>query len=461
MKIEVPSDVEYIIGRLIEQGHEAYIVGGCVRDAILGKIPEDWDITTSAKPLEVKELFRRTIDTGIQHGTVTIMLESQGYEVTTYRIDGEYEDNRRPKSVEFTPNLIEDLKRRDFTINAMAYNQKDGLIDCFHGLEDLKVGVIRCVGDANSRFEEDALRILRGVRFSAQLGFEIEEKTKEAIRDKVKLLNNISAERIRVELDKLLVSKNPDKLEDAYHLGITKVILPEFDQMMDTKQNNPHHIYNVGIHSLKAIENIQMSHILKDQSELESGEKEKYFHILRWSMLLHDIGKPITKIEKKDGIDHFYGHPDKGSVIGKNILQRLKFDNFTIDTVTKLIKWHDDEFLLTPIGVRKQMNKIGIDIMMLYFEVKKADILAGNPDTHNDKLENLKLAYDIYLDILGNGECVNLKTLAIDGSDLINIGFKPGIELGNTLDILLEKVLEDPSFNEKAILLRLAKELKR
>ncbi|ROR23639.1 tRNA nucleotidyltransferase (CCA-adding enzyme) [Mobilisporobacter senegalensis] len=461
MKIEVPSNVEYIIDKLIENGHEAYIVGGCVRDAILDKNPQDWDITTSAKPLEVKELFRRTIDTGIQHGTVTVMLEDQGYEVTTYRIDGEYEDNRRPKSVEFTPNLMEDLKRRDFTINAMAYNRKEGLIDCFHGLEDLKEGIIQCVGDANSRFEEDALRILRGVRFSAQLGFKIEDNTKKAIKEKVNLLKNISAERIRVELDKLLTSDNPNKLTDAYNLGITNIILPEFDQMMETKQNNLHHIYNVGIHSLKSVEYIQKSNLLENEMELTVSEKEKYFHILRWCMLLHDVGKPFTKSTSEDGYDHFHGHPEKGAVIGKEILQRLKFDNFTIDTVTKLIKWHDDDFLLTPVGVRKQMNKMGIEIMMLYFEMKKADIMSQNPDTHKEKLERLEMAYKLYQEILRKDECVNLKTLAVDGSDLIGIGYKPGIELGNTLNSLLSKVIEEPSLNEKIILLDLAKDIKK
>lgn len=461
MKIEVPTHVEYIIERLIEQGHEAYIVGGCVRDAILGKTPEDWDITTSAKPLEVKELFRRTIDTGIQHGTVTIMLDEQGYEVTTYRIDGEYEDNRHPKSVEFTPNLIEDLKRRDFTINAMAYNPKVGLIDRFNGLEDLKMGVIRCVGDASSRFEEDALRILRGVRFSAQLGFAIEVKTKEAIQRKLGLLRKISAERIRVELDKLLVSNNPDKLIDAYNLGITQVILPEFDQMMETKQNNPKQIYNVGIHSLKAVKSIQVANILKDEEGLTLSEKEKFFHILRWSMLLHDIGKPGSKTTKADGYDHFQEHPDEGAIIGKNILQRLKFDNFTIDTVTKLIKCNDDDFALTPVGIRKQMNKIGIDIMKLYFEVKKANIIAQNPDTHMEKLNKLNLTYSLYLDVIKKGECVNLKTLAVNGSDLLDIGFKPGIELGDTLNQLLLKVIEKPVLNEKSTLLSLANDLKR
>lgn len=230
MKIDLPHNVDYIINELMNNGYEAYAVGGCIRDSILGREPKDWDITTSARPIEVKKLFRRTVDTGIQHGTVTVMLDREGYEVTTYRIDGEYEDNRRPKSVEFTVELVEDLKRRDFTINAMAYNRHEGLVDVFDGLNDLNKGIIRCVGSAAERFDEDALRILRAVRFSAQLGFEIEDETLKAVQEKADRLEAISAERIRVELNKLLLSPHPEKLIDAYRAGITKVVLPELDR---------------------------------------------------------------------------------------------------------------------------------------------------------------------------------------------------------------------------------------
>ena len=236
MKIQLPEKVNRIITTLQKHGFEAYAVGGCVRDSFLGRVPGDWDITTSAAPEETKSLFARTFDTGIEHGTITVLLNGEGFEVTTYRIDGKYEDNRHPSKVQFTRSLSEDLLRRDFTINAMAYNEQDGLVDLFHGMEDLKKGVIRCVGNAEARFSEDALRILRAIRFSAQLGFEIEKETRQAIRKLAPNLSYISAERIQTELVKLLVSDHPEKILDAYELGITKVILPEFDAMMETTQ---------------------------------------------------------------------------------------------------------------------------------------------------------------------------------------------------------------------------------
>ena len=254
--ISIPKNVKMIISILEKNGHEAFAVGGCIRDTILGRKPQDWDITTSALPCQVKELFHKTIDTGIEHGTVTVMMSRVGYEVTTYRIDGEYNDSRHPDSVEFTSNLIEDLRRRDFTINAMAYNPTVGLVDAFDGLGDIERKIIRCVGKPEERFGEDALRILRAVRFSAQLGFEIEEWTMKAIRKLANTLENISAERIRVELEKLIISNHPDKLITAYYAGITKVILPEFDRMMECPQNTPYHKYTVGEHTIKVMENV-------------------------------------------------------------------------------------------------------------------------------------------------------------------------------------------------------------
>lgn len=439
MNIHIPVEVNYILNTLMKHGHQAYIVGGCVRDVILGKEPEDWDVTTSATPYQVKKLFPRTIDTGIVHGTVTVMIDKSGYEVTTYRIDGEYEDNRHPKTVNFTPNLSEDLARRDFTMNAMAYNHRDGLVDLHHGYEDLQQGVIRCVGNPYERFDEDALRILRGVRFSAQLGFDIHEETRQAIEEKASNLCNISAERIRVELDKLITSSHPDRLVMAYELGITKVILPEWDTMMATEQNNPHHIYSVGIHTLKAMEVIEST------------------SLLRWTMLLHDVAKPITKTTSSDGIDHFIEHQEEGVYEAKNILRRLKFDNDTIHTVIHLVKWHDENLATTPAGMRRQANRIGIDIMPLLFQVKRADISAQNPDMIPDKLEKIEKGESLYQDILNKKQCVDLNMLQINGKDLIGIGYKPGIQLGKTLKILLEEVLEDPNLNNRDILIERAR----
>ncbi len=275
--IDAPISVMKIIETLEQAGFEAYAVGGCVRDSLLGRNPSDWDITTSARPEQVKALFSHTIDTGIRHVTVTVMLEHVGYEVTTYRIDGEYEDSRHPKEVIFTPLLTEDLKRRDFTINAMAWNPRAGIIDEFGGMEDLDEGIIRCVGSPEERFSEDALRMMRAVRFSAQLGYEIEPATKAAIRKLAPNLTHVSAERIQVELVKLVESMHPDYLRVAYETGITRVVLPEFDLCMETEQHNPHHCYTVGEHMLHS---------------MLAVSSNRY---LRLAMLLHDIAKPEKK----------------------------------------------------------------------------------------------------------------------------------------------------------------------
>lgn len=262
MVLTIPEKVEFIINKLETAGFEAYAVGGCVRDSILGRKPDDWDITTSAKPEQVKALFRRTVDTGLQHGTVTVMIDKEGFEVTTYRVDGEYEDGRHPKEVTFTASLEEDLKRRDFTINAMAYNTSSGLVDMFGGLEDIKKKIIRCVGNPLERFTEDALRIMRAVRFSAQLGFEIEKETKAALSVIAPNLKNVSAERIETELVKLLVSPHPDYLRTAWETGITKEFLPEFDACMNTEQNTPHHCWTVGEHALHSLLNVPCDKVL-------------------------------------------------------------------------------------------------------------------------------------------------------------------------------------------------------
>ena len=449
--MQIPKKVEYIIDVLMKHGYEAYAVGGCVRDSILGRVPEDWDITTSAKPEQVKELFYRTIDTGIQHGTVTIMLDKEGFEVTTYRIDGEYEDSRHPKNIEFTSNLEEDLKRRDFTINAMAYNHKDGLVDIFGGIEDLNKQVIRCVGNAKDRFSEDALRILRAVRFAGQLGFEIEKETREAIIEMASTLKNISAERIRVELDKLLVAKHAQLLKEASKTGICQIVLPEFDRMLAQEQNNPHHIYTVGEHSLHSVL------LLNEEYKNVSDYDRKLHSILAWTMLLHDVGKPDCYSVDEEGIGHFYAHAKKSAEIAKKILKRLRFDNYTIDIATRLIAWHDYKFHLDETSVRRGANKIGTDIMELLFVVKRFDILAQNPDTHKEKLETLEQVKQLYEEIKRKQQCLTLKSLAVNGSDLMEAGFQKGKQLGEILAFLLEQVLEEPSLNEKERLLSLAK----
>jgi len=459
MFIKLPNKVEYIIGELLNHGYEAFAVGGCVRDALLGRVPMDWDITTSAKPEEVKKIFRRTIDTGIQHGTVTVMLDKEGFEVTTYRIDGEYEDSRHPKSVEFTTNLVEDLKRRDFTINAMAYNHKVGLVDEFGGIEDLERKRIVCVGDALERFSEDALRMLRAVRFSGQLGFSIEDKTKEGIIKLADTIQNISAERIRVELDKLICSKHPENILIAQETGLTKFILPELDRMLITPQNNPHHVDNVGIHCLKSIQ--ILNNEIAQMDEFKDIFQDKKLHsILCWTMLLHDVGKPEARTTDENGVDHFYTHPQLGVKIAGNILKRLKFDNYTIDLAIHLIKWHDYRYELTERAVRRAMNKIGSENMEILFVVQYSDTLAHSNYQMEDKLAKLDGARKLCHTIIEKKECTSLKQLAVNGKDLIAEGFQPGKQLGELLNMLLELVLEHPEFNQKEILIKEARSYK-
>ena len=437
MILEIPKNAETILHILENAGYEAYVVGGCVRDSILGRKPDDWDITTSAKPEQVKELFHRTVDTGLQHGTVTVLMEKEGYEVTTYRVDGEYEDGRHPKEVTFTASLEEDLKRRDFTINAMAYNPSGGLVDLFGGLEDIDRKIIRCVGDPLERFTEDALRIMRAVRFSAQLGFSIEEETRKALKVLAPNLKHVSAERIQVELVKLLMSPHPDYLRTAYEAGITAEFLPEFDACMETAQNTPHHCYTVGEHILHSL-----CHVRADR-------------VLRITMLLHDIGKPVVRKTDENGRDHFKTHGNAGEKMAGQILRRLKFDNDTIRKVTRLVKWHDDRPEGTLKSVRRAVNRIGEDLFPLYLEVQQADMLAQSLYRRGEKQARLDSVRDAYRQIIEEKQCVSLKTLAVTGRDLIENGYRPGREIGEKLEKLLNLVLEDPEKNQKEILLEI------
>ena len=437
--IKLPKHVKYIIETLEQNGYEAYAVGGCVRDSILGREPNDWDITTSADPYEVKKLFSHTIDTGLQHGTVTIMLEHVGYEVTTYRIDGDYEDSRHPKEVTFTKSLEEDLKRRDFTVNAMAYNDRDGLIDLFHGMDDIQKKVIRCVGNAEERFTEDALRIMRAVRFSAQFGYEIEPETQKAIVKLAPNLKNISAERIREELIKLLVSDHPDYIRIAYETGITAQILPELDVCMETKQNTPHHKYTVGEHIIHSLTYVP-------------GDK-----VLRLAMLMHDIGKPYCITTDETGRDHFKGHAEKSAEMAAVIMHRLKFDNDTLNRVKRLAKYHDWAISLSPpikkATVRSMISRIGEDLFPDLFTIGDADLLAQSDYFKAEKEEKQQLLKEMYREIMEQGDCLSIKNLAVSGNDLIEHGMKPGKELGQVLQKMLEDVLKHPSSNNKEYLL--------
>lgn len=435
MKIIIPDNPKKILEVIHEAGFEAYIVGGCVRDALLGRQPKDWDITTNAMPEDVKKLFRRTVDTGIQHGTVTVMMGKEGYEVTTYRIDGKYEDSRHPSEVTFTRDLTEDMKRRDFTINAMAYNDEEGLIDRFGGEQDLKDRIIRCVGVPRERLTEDALRIMRAVRFAAQLDYEIEEKTVEAIRELAPNLEKISAERVQTELVKIITSDHPEKIKTAYELGITAVVLPEFDKCMETPQNNKHHAYNVGDHIIES-----MKHVRPDR-------------ILRLTMLLHDIAKPAAMSEDEKGVHHFYDHAELGVDAARAIFRRLKFDRDTMDRVCNLIRYHDDRFPVTDKNVRKMMNRVGAEDFPYWMEVRYADTMAQSDYMRDDKLDDLDNIREQYRLILERKECITIKDLAVNGGDLKEAGIKPGPEMGRILNAMLSDVLEEPSHNTREYLL--------
>lgn len=458
MKIEIPTGAAYILQQLNKHGYEAYIVGGCVRDSLLGKQPNDWDITTSAKPEEVKAIFHRTIDTGIQHGTVTVLVDREilddgsgslashtdyAFEVTTYRVDGVYTDHRRPESVCFTASLEEDLKRRDFTINAMAYNPEQGVIDIFGGQEDLEKGIIRCVGEASERFDEDALRILRAVRFAAQLDFVIEDQTREAMRDQAKFLEDISVERICTELTKMIVSKHPERLEEAYELGLTQMFLPEFDVMMQTPQNNQYHLYDVGHHTLKVMEAVPAT------------------TALRYAALLHDVGKPKCKTTDETGVDHFYGHQELSAKMARTTLRRLKLDNDTIDQVCRLVKNHDYGLSGDGPGMksfRRFVAQLGAEHFADFLEIRKGD-MAGQSAYHLEQRRQVIAHMEaMYAEIIEQKQCLKLSELAIGGKDLIAIGVKPGPDMGRILKALLDRVLEEPELNTREQLLAIVKE---
>lgn len=446
MKIEIPKIAETIINTLNGSGHEACVVGGCVRDSILGDSPADWDITTSAKPEQVKALFSRTIDTGIRHGTVTVMIGQEGCEVTTYRI-GRPEAGTSEPEVSYADSLEEDLLHRDFTINAMAWHPVRGLTDPAGGLEDLKAGIIRCVGDPEERFAEDPLRMLRAVRFSGQFGFTIEEGTLKAMQKMAPTLSSVSAERIQMELLKLLISDHPDALRTAYETGLTSVFLPEFDRMMKTNQNNPHHRYTVGEHTLRAMSLIEPN------------------PVLRLTMLFHDIGKPLTRTTDSRGIDHFYKHYQAGADLTREIMKRLRFDNNTIRLVHTLILYHDTRFqdALTTgrRNLRRILNLVTPTLFPYLVQVMRADVMAQSNYLRDHKLRQLDEAIAAYREIMEAHDCLSLNELKINGNDLKALGITDGKAIGSVLNILLQIVLEHPELNSYLYLEELAVKIYR
>lgn len=445
IKILVPPDVKYIINTLIESGYEAFIVGGCVRDSMLNKQPKDWDITTNALPLDTISLFKdngfKVIETGLKHGTVTVVINGEGFEITTYRIDGEYSDGRFPDTVAFTTLLKEDLSRRDFTINAMAFNDKEGLMDYFNGLEDLKNKIIRCVGNANERFTEDNLRRLRAVRFSSQLDFEIEENTYCALATNPQNLLVLSSERVRDELCKILLSNNAFfGISDLSFLGMLKFIIPELEECYGFEQQNKHHDKTVFGHILSVVENTP--------PKLE----------IRLAALLHDIGKSKCFTMGEDGQGHFLQHHKISADMSRVILGRLKFDNKMIDKVCILVYEHMSRYdKIRTTNIKRFINRVGIDNLDDLFELQIADIKGASKE-YQDFSNVLRMKEDC-VRILNEKQPLSVKDLKINGKDLMQLGVKQGKEIGEALNQLIEMILEAPELNEKDRLLQIAKSI--
>ena len=407
--MKLPLDVKMILRKLNDNKYESYVVGGCVRDTLLGKTPKDWDICTNAKPEEVMKVFKgfNIIPTGLQHGTITVMVNKEGYEITTYRVDGEYSDGRHPDNVSFTSNLAEDLARRDFTINAMAYSELEGLVDLYDGVEDLKNGIIRCVGKPYDRFDEDALRIMRAMRFASVLNFKIDFKTKKAMIDLYKNLELIAKERINVEFSKLLMGTGNANILDEY-ADIIGFIIPEVKPMFGFNQNNPYHYLDVWKHTLKVVRNV-------NRADLS----------LVLSAFFHDIGKPSVYTES-DGVGHFYKHPLVSMDMTEVILRRLKFSNDIIEEVLTLVKYHDVEFVNSNRFIRRMLNKMSKETFEKLIELKKADIKGQSKKYEEKRIKHMNEIMQTLRDFDFKNECFSLKQVKLNGNDLMGMGFEQG-----------------------------------
>ncbi len=440
--INLPSCAVLALETLEKHGYEAWCVGGCVRDSLRGLSPIDWDMTTNALPEEIKACFQgyKTADTGMKHGTVTVLLPDGQIEVTTYRRDGKYLDHRHPEQVAFSKSLQEDLSRRDFTVNALAYHPARGLVDCFGGLEDLKNGVLRCVGDASRRFEEDALRVLRCLRFAAALGFIIEEDTAKALEDKRNLLGAVSHERVREEMTKLLCGRDAAKILGAYS-EVAFVVLPELAPAACCGQENPYHCCTVWEHTLKVLSSLPPD------------------PVLRWAALLHDCGKPGSKTFGSDGTAHFYGHEKLSADLARSILERLRFPNRESQQILDLVRYHGEIYPMTPKRLKKLLGLLGEEQVFRLFQLSEGDLRGQAPFLYRERIESIRQTEVLAKEILAQGQCLTLRDLKIDGNDLLGLGYEKGPSLGKALKQLLDEVLEGSLANERAALLGRAEEL--
>lgn len=445
MTFAIPSGAKRIISVLTERGYDSYIVGGCVRDLLLGKEPNDWDICTSAKPDETIAALdgMHIVKTGLKHGTVTVILEDGPYEVTTFRVDGTYKDNRHPDSVRFVADIREDLARRDFTVNAMAYNETSGLIDPFGGREDLEKRVLRCVGEAAERFNEDALRIMRALRFSSVYGFFAEQRTRDAIHAQKDLLNNIAYERINVELCKTLCGKSVFGVLAEFS-DVMRVVIPEFAPCVGFAQRNKYHQYDV------------YEHIARSVASYGGNDVR-----ISLALLLHDIGKPECFTLGRDGVGHFYGHAGKSVEIASRVMSRLRFDNETQRVVTELIEYHDVPVNDTEKSVRRLVRKLGYDQFARLMELKRADILAQADIDREKRIGVCRSAADIAQKLKDSGACMSRKDLAVNGGDLIKAGVPEGVRIGMILERVLALVTEGELENDRDAILEYVKRIKR
>ena len=430
----IPESVREVLRSLQDRGYEAWCVGGAVRDRLLGREPGDWDVTTSALPEETMAVFGdRAIPTGIKHGTITVRTDRGPVETTTFRVDGDYRDHRRPEEVTFTRSLEEDLKRRDFAVNAMALGLTGELRDPFGGQADLKAGILRCVGEPDRRFQEDALRILRGLRFAATLGFTLDPETGAAIRRNRELLGEIAAERIWAEVSRLLCGPRAAAVLRAYP-EVFGVFWPELLPMVGFDHRNFHHIYDVWEHTLHALEAVP-------------GDL-----ILRLTMLFHDIGKPDCFSLDENGLGHFYGHPARSAQLADELLRRLRCDNETRETVVRLVDWHDRPIALTEQGVARALRRLGERDLRRLIQVKRADNLAQAP-AYWTRQQELDLGEQLLEQVLAQNACFSLKQLAVNGRDLLALGLR-GPAIGETLEALLNRVVDGELPNDREALLK-------
>lgn len=440
--IQIPEYALFVVERLEQLGYEAYVVGGCVRDSLLGIPPKDWDVCTNATPQEVLRAFRKhpVIKTGLKHGTVTVMIDKEPIEVTTFRIDGEYSDNRHPDKVIFVSRVEEDLARRDFTINAMAYNPTRGLVDAFGGREDLSAGLIRCVREPDARFNEDGLRIMRALRFAARFDFGIESETAFSIRRNRHLLENVSVERIYKELKGILVGKGVLNMLLAFP-DVMAIIMPEFSSSFGFEQHTPYHKYDVWTHTAHAVQAVPAD------------------ETLRLAMLLHDIGKPSCFTRDETGTGHFYGHPEVSARMAHDILTRLKSDNATLDRVVTLVREHDTPFPTSRAGMRRYIGRLGTDTIEQLFDIKRADHAAQSDYEQDHKKIELRQAALLIDELMEEEHAFTIKDLHINGRTLMNLGVPSGPQLGSILKKLLSEVQDDNLTNSEPELAHRALEI--